>query len=263
MNRPALALCTIPVPTRHVRFWPKPAGSPSTHPESVRPEASAGDAVETGVQPDDAAGQLGQRRQPVLGQDELLQAGQQAEGVCVCPGDGIAAQVYSLQLLWRERKEEMGRDPHRTVYPPCAPMQSLALPSPQRTQPREIAGLDGADAVEAGVEVGGLWWQRWDVLQVGVVAVDGGADAQAELAAGQGWGQRQPLAWHGTAWHNTAAPSLHSTPEHRDMDVPTPARTAGTQCPPHPGLSQPQHLPQPNSPGHLGKELPAKKAANK
>lgn len=81
-----------------------PAASPSTHPKSFGLEPGAGDPVETGVQPDDAAGQLGQRRQPVLGQDELLQAGQEAESIRVRPGDGIARQVYSLQLLWWERE---------------------------------------------------------------------------------------------------------------------------------------------------------------
>lgn len=73
--------------------------SSNTYLESFRPETSTGDPVETGIQPDDAAGQLGKRRQPVLRQDELLQAGEETESIHICPGDGIACQVYSLQFL--------------------------------------------------------------------------------------------------------------------------------------------------------------------
>lgn len=119
--------------------------------------------------------------------------------------------------------------------------QGLALPLLQHTQPHEIAGPDGADAVEAGVQVGGVRRQWRDVLQVGVIAVHRGSNAEAGQAAGDAWGAERQLwarhgtawlrtahhsstwhsmAWHsmarhGIAWHSLAAPSFLSTPTSR------------------------------------------------
>jgi len=61
---------------------------------------------------------------------------------------------------------------------------------------------------------------------------------------------------HGMARRGTAAPT---PPEHPSLQgdgrtcPPTPARAVGTRCLEHPALSQPQHLHQRNSPGHLVK----------
>lgn len=70
-----------------------------THPEGFRSDTGALDPIEPGIEPHDAAGQCGQRSQPVLGEDELLQGAQQPEGFLTHPGDEVASQVYSLQLL--------------------------------------------------------------------------------------------------------------------------------------------------------------------
>lgn len=108
------------------------------HPEGFVPEAGAGDPVEPSIQADDAAGQLRQRRQPVLGQEELLQAGKLMESIRIRPGDEVAAQVYSLQLLCWDRREEMKREPRESTHSPfprldvLSPVKSLAWIAPMR-----------------------------------------------------------------------------------------------------------------------------------
>lgn len=123
--------------------------------------------------------------------------------------------VRSIRFSFSGGREKGGgwRRPTSPLVPPEAvPAQSPALPLPRRTQPHEIAGPDGADAVEAGVEVGGVRRQQRDALQVGVVAVDRGADAEAEQAAGEPWG------WRGSSGLGTAAPA--------PLQPPSPCRTS-------------------------------------
>lgn len=69
----------------------------------------------------------------------------------------------------------------------------LGLPSSSaralRTQPFEVSGPDVADAVEAGVQVGGCLGKRGDVLQVSIVTVHGGTKAHTNQTGRQAWSQ--------------------------------------------------------------------------
>lgn len=69
-----------------------------------------------------------------------------------------------------------GKDPEGALF-------SRAL----HTQSLEVSGPDVADAVEAGVQVGGHPGKRRDALQVDVITVHRGAQAHTDQAGGQAW----------------------------------------------------------------------------
>lgn len=87
-----------------------------THPEGFRLYPRALEPVQADVQDLDGGGQRRQGCQLVLGKDQLPQGMQQAEGVIVNGGDGIAGKVDPLQFCcgaWRRTQRATGP----TVFP--------------------------------------------------------------------------------------------------------------------------------------------------
>lgn len=68
------------------------------HPEHLRLDPRALEPIQAGVQDLNARGQLRQSRQLVLREDQLLQLGQQGEGIGIDGGDAVAREINPLQF---------------------------------------------------------------------------------------------------------------------------------------------------------------------
>lgn len=86
-----------------------------THHEGLRLYPSTLQPIQADVQELDATGQHRQGCQLVLWKDQIPQGRQQAEGIVVDGGDGVAGEVNPSQFRWWMLGENIGRN--WSIYP--------------------------------------------------------------------------------------------------------------------------------------------------
>lgn len=159
--------------------------SKSSYFEGLFVNAPGADVVVAGVDQGHGLWQRRQLRDVIFPDHQLSQLGQTHEGFVVDGRDLVGGQVDPLQLVWRGARKHARETVFSDSSLPKSTRGEGHLHSDRKhTHEGEVGLVDLGDSVVAGVEVSGVFGERWHSIQLQVVTVDRTTEARAQQASG-------------------------------------------------------------------------------